>query len=157
MKIGISKIDKRYPIKQAQIIGVKKSVAGTFFEIQSSKYFKPKHNKVPGTCIPIEELVTKDKNYLECEKDEIIVATCPICKNKFHLNYYNIKSFFTIIKNTITFKCNHRTTTDLYESKQYSFTIDVSITNKYNKKDVLMYIINNKGYYGLSKHKKTTK
>ncbi len=157
MKMDIPKINEKYPISKTQVVGVKKSITGTFFEEQSSKYFKPKYNKAPGTCIPIEDLVTNKKNYLKAEANEIIVVKCSICKNKLHTNYYNIKQLFKIEKDTVTLKCLHPETKYIYSSKQHKFKIDKNLIKKYNKKDVLMYIINNRRYYGLSVNKKTTK
>ncbi len=106
--------------------------------------------------IPIEELKTKRKNYLKASNDEIIVVQCPICKNKHKRLFNNIKSLFSISKSTVTLACSHTNTIHKYQSKPYSFKIDIELTKNHTKLEVVMYIINNKGYYGLSPNQKTS-
>lgn len=149
--MDILKIDTKYPIDKHCIKGVQKSVTGTLFEKQSSKYFKGKYNPTPESPIPIEALVTKNKNYLRAEEDEYIVLKCPTCANRLKFTYSDIDKYLEITKNCIKLKCSHPHTTHLYNSPNYSFTLDQNIIDRrYTKKAVLMYIINNKGYYGLS-------
>lgn len=156
MKMDISKIDEKYPMNKALILGAKKSVTGTLLNRQHTKYFKPKHNKTPKIPIPIEQLVTDKKNYLKAKGDEIIVVKCPICDNKLRFNYQTIDKHLTLKKSTVILQCNHPDTTHLYTTKPYSFELPQHIIGAGSKKDVLMYVINNKAYYELSVYKTTT-
>lgn len=156
MKMDIAKIDENYPVEKDLILGMKKSATGTLLNIQHTKYFKPKHNKTPFVPIPIEELVTDTKNYLIAEEDEIIVVKCPTCKNKLTFNYQTIETYLTLKKNTVTLQCNHPKTTHHYSAKHYTFELPEEIIRPYSKKSILMYVINNKEYYGLSLHKKNS-
>ena len=156
LKMDINKIDKHYSIDKNKILGTQISPTGTFFKKQSTKYFKPKYNPNSHTCLPIEELRTKLKDYLKGESDEIIVVYCPVCRNVHRRNYFNIKDLFTLSGNTVTLSCNHTNTIDLYESKPYSFKIDSELSKKYKKLEIIMFIINNKDYYALSQNKQTS-
>lgn len=154
MKMDISKIDKNYPVEKTLILGMKKSATGTLLNIQPPKHFKPKHNRTPNIPIPIERLVTDKKNYLQAKNHEIIAVKCPICENKLTFNYQTIEKHLTLKKNTLTLQCSHPDTTHLYTAKPYTFELPEHIIAAYSKKDVLMYVINNKEYYGLSLNKK---
>ncbi len=156
LKMDIARIDTLYDIDKNKIAGTKISPAGTFLGKQKTKYFKPKHNLNQGTCLSIETLNTKRKNYLKAADDELIVVQCPTCGNKHRRLFSNIKSLFTFSGNIVTLSCNHANTTYLYESKPYTFEINKELTKKHKKIELIMFIINNKEYYGLSLNKKTT-
>lgn len=157
MKMDIVKIDEKYPVEKELILGMQKSATGTLLNMQHTRYFKPKHNNTPHIPIPIEQLRTTKKNYLKAKKDEIIVVKCPTCNHKLTFNYQNIDNHLVLKKNTVTLQCSHPKTTQLYSGIPYSFELPRElIIGKYDKKDVLMYIINNKEYYGLSLNKKTS-
>lgn len=153
LKMDIPKIDNHYSIDKNKISGTQKSPTGTFFQKQSTKYFIPKYNPNPGSYIPIEELRTKQKDYLKGAIDRIIVVHCPVCGNKHKRNYFNIKDLFSISGSTVTLSCNHSDSIHMYESKPYSFRTDSELSKKYKKLEIIMFIINNKDYYDLSKNK----
>ena len=151
IKMDINKIDNLYNIDKCKILGTKISPAGTFLQKQNSKFFKGKYNPDPENLIPIEDLQT---NYLHASIDEIIVVQCPVCRTRRRRHFHNIKSLFTFTGNTVALSCSHPNTIDRYESKPYTFNIDSNLMKKYKKIELIMYIINNKAYYGLSINKK---
>lgn len=150
-KLNAKKIDSVLLNGKKVVAGAKKSSTGTLFGIQTSRYFKPKPNQDPEEIIGIDVLRGKKngKNYLMPDDNEIMVIRCPICKDKHQFIYNGMQKVLQYDKasNVVKVRCNHKLQYGSpYEIDMASFSLE-----KYTVKDILMFIINNRRYFGLQK------
>jgi hypothetical protein len=150
-RLNVKKIDSVLLNNKKVVHGAKKSSTGTLFGIQTSRYFKPKPNKDADEVIGIEKLRGKknSKNYLIPGDDEIIVARCPICGDIHKFVYEGMQKVLQYDKarNVVKLRCNHK----LKYGEPFEIDIAPYEIKNYNVKDILMFIINNRRYFGLQK------
>jgi len=146
-----TEIDSIYAPDKKLIKYTKKSPSGTFFGVQSSKYFKEHKDTDVHSLVPIEVLKGKrgEKNYLLSEK-EIIVLTCPVCHHTKKFTTDIIEKVFMLNKgNEVAYLCNHPST-DYEHVEPYTFNPYLSSDEikKYTRVEIFMYIVNNRKYFG---------
>jgi hypothetical protein len=150
-KLNAKKIDSVLLNGKKVVAGAKKSSTGTLFGIQTSRYFKPKPKNAENEIIEIDVLRGKKngKNYLLPTADEIIVVSCPICKDEHKFVYNGMQKVLQYDKarNVVKVRCNHK----LQYGSSYEINVAPFGLEKYTVKDILMFVINNRRYFGLQK------